>query len=621
MNVNELRSLGRVPFARGLAPLRRPKVAVAEVFGLDTEYTKRGKLVSWQLAGPRGVRLFTPPFTVERLYFEAQALADHADRRLFVFASFFSLAELQHLPVLESATGLRVFGQSVDADFSCGDTTLRVLDLARFFPGESLAKVAAAFGWTKKNCPVEFDDIGCDCLNVAEFVTYAMEDARLARDIYLALAAQFSADLTSYPTIASVAAASFRIEFLRNDYSPPKPQVRRLALLGCHGGRAEAFHRGPVAKCFGYDLASAYPNAVLSFERLPTPDLWRETETVRANVVGFVEGWFEFPTSERYPSLPVNVDGVLVYALAGFGVFTVDEWNYARSIGAKLRVLRAWTAQAKRGDDALARFESKMLVQRAQASGARKVAAKLAANAVIGKMAQRVRIVDYGAWLTFCREGGWTIGEGIGTPIEMIRALGFDRGVSFGGCFCPEWTSLVMGRVRARISKLARDHRAVYVHTDSVWTRDKIVDPPADLELREKGTAVVVRAMFGLIGKRLARHGVTSDEVGFDIIRAIEFGLPPPGAYTSKRVRGLRESIRKGVALGGFVEEVRECGSAWDQKRKLEADGSTNPWGTPLDFRLAREENSANEPTSHGSGKNGGGRSSSSGRKSRSRRS
>lgn len=620
MNVNELRSLGRVPFARGLAPLRRPKVTPAQTLGLDAEFTKRGKLVSWQLAGARGVRLFEPPLTIQKLMLEASQLVDDQACKLFLFASFWSLAELGHLPVLEQATGLRMFGQSVDADFTVGDVTLRVLDLARFFPGESLASVARSFGWEKKDCPVDFEDIGCDCLNIADFVTYALEDARLARDIYNALAAQFSADLTSYPTAASVAAASYRLDFLRDDYGPPAPSVRRLALLSCHGGRAEAFHRGPVRRCYGYDLKSAYPQAVLDLERMPTPDMWHETERIDARSVGFVEGWFTFPAGELYPCLPINVDGVLVYPLAGFGVFTFDEWCYARSIGAELRVLRAWSAPAKRGDDSLARFESSLMIQRANSTGARRVAAKLAANAVIGKMAQRVRIVDYGGFLTFCRAGGWTVAEGVGTPVEMIRALGFDRGVSLGGCYCPEWTSLVMGRVRARISKLARDSRAVYVHTDSVWTRDKIESPPADLELRERGQAIVVRAMFGLIGKRLAHHGITRDDIALQVIRAIEFGESPPLSYVTKRPKGLRESLRKGLKLGGPLEEVRECGSAWDQKRRLANDGSTAPWNNPLDFRLAREKNSEHGTASLGGGESGGGSTSHERRKGRGRR-
>jgi hypothetical protein len=114
------------------------------------------------------------------------------------------------------------------------------------------------------------------------------------------------------------------------------------AVESYHGGRNEQFWFGP---CFedawtDCDLASAYPTAMSLISR---PD-WRNIRTTTdlndfgSQELAFALLDFEFPTSMRYPTMPVRTDNGLVFPLTGTTFCAAPEIALARSLGAKLKI-------------------------------------------------------------------------------------------------------------------------------------------------------------------------------------------------------------------------------------------------------------------------------------------
>jgi len=110
-----------------------------------------------------------------------------------------------------------------------------------------------------------------------------------------------------------------------------------------HGGRNEQFWFGPGFEdgWSDFDLSSAYPTAM---SLIGMPDWTRiydckDIDAYTATTLGFTEVRFEFPTTTRYPCLPVRTENGLIFPRTGESYCSAPELVAAKALGAKLEIL------------------------------------------------------------------------------------------------------------------------------------------------------------------------------------------------------------------------------------------------------------------------------------------
>ena len=603
MTPERIAELGRDPFVRILRPLKRPKRSVATVYGLDTEYDPRGKLVCWTVSGPGGDELFTSPLT-------AAALADHVEAtdpgaRSAVFVSYFSLAELQFFDVAAECESLRLFGRgSTDVVFRrrTNRPLVSIVDVARFFDGQPLKAAAASFGLQKLDYDVR--DVSAANLRDARFRDYAIRDARITRIIFERLREEWlglGVDLLAYPTAASAAAALWRTSYLDAPHERGDPFVRRMGLRCAWGGRAEAFRRGFWPAATELDLKSAYPRAVVSYGAFPRPKEWREEGRLSAAIdarFALATVDFEFPRGSLFPCLPVMVDGRMIFPLRGRSDASGDELKLAAGMGAKLWLVRSVVAN-EATDDSAQRFMQWALETRAKVKGtARAYCAKLAANSLTGKWSQNRDGVDFDQVLRVAEaemvrpESLYQLG-----PAEQ-KELGIAAEPILGGAFWPEAYALTTGRVRARLgAALVAAGDPLYCATDSVWHAGDAAPPTDEWDAKLRGPAAVCRTRLARMengeDEHLAFHGVGSRDAARELLSRFSLAAPDDVEveYDARRPIGLREGLRYGKQVGKWIVETgRRASSKWDGKRRLVGGGSSVPWETAHDAEPGEPE-------------------------------
>lgn len=588
-----IEKLGRQAIVGGINPLKRAQRDEDPIYGFDTEYdSETREFLSYQLSGPGLEGLWTEDITIEAIAARIRANGNGVSTRTGAWlVTFWSYAELQFLPVLSDSFDWQIYGSgSFDCAFQTEDGfELRIFDISRFFERSSLAKVAQSFGLKK----LDWDRtrVTRKDLDNPKFREYAINDARLCRQIMELLRSQFL-ELGADPLISKTAAGStatvFRHKFVKEPITTKLPKARIAGLNSCWGGRAEAFQTGHFPQLWEYDLESAYPNAVLSIKRFPTGADLKEGSSGE----GFAHVIFKHPKGTDYPAIPVMTNQAQVYPLEGIAWITSFELARARELGAEIEVLEQWYYRG--GDTSLHELIEWALEIRRNSTGAKSIAAKLMANSLIGKLAQRRGGTDMEKLRAFCEKEGVSIHDAIKLSSEELKALGLERPNKVGTCFMPEWNALITGFVRAQLHGILQMSNPVYCATDSVWSTKPIKDPPKGLGLKRTGPGAVVRTRFGAIyppgeEPHIAHHSIWNRKAGLDLIK--EFDKISEIHYPIKRAVKLRESIRTRVRLATFLEETRKGNTNWDGKRELLPDGTTRPWKTIEDHLKWRKAN------------------------------
>lgn len=589
--------LGEGAFERKMEPLNRASQCNAEIVGFDTEYTSdNAELLSFQLAwNDEASFTVSDGLSIKKLARAVRALGVPAGSEVML-VTYFSLAELQFLPVKREAYAWREYGSgSLDCSFYSEEyqLTLHVFDLARFFDKQSLAKVADSFGLKKLDW--QRTKVTRADLRKPGFKEYAINDAKLCVEIVKQLRAQFApfgVDPIYEKTAASTAASVFRRNWVTKTLESGNNRARLAGMKACWGGRAEACARGAFDIAYEYDLKSAYPNAAITLGSMPVSGSWIECNTLPRLLKckgGFARVHFRFPQDERYPSLPVILPTCQLYPLEGVEWVTLDEIRGALACGAKIvKLYEGWGYN--RGTSILRDYMQEILEKRAKATGAQKIALKLLANSLIGKFAQRVSDIDVDALRRKAEEENISVDDIGKMSRAELEALGISPQVRVGAVFMPEWNALITGRVRARIGALARETEAIYIATDAVWTTKKLASVPADLELKRFGPAVVARTRFGLIDgegeemAHIAHHSIWNRKAAEGLLRNLEESSK---RYLIRKPVKLRESLRKGVNVGTWEKSFRTGDTSWDLKRELNNDGSSKPWRNADEYRNA----------------------------------
>lgn len=597
---------GNVLYSRSVHPLKRSGRALGYVVGFDTEYTSKGaELLSIQLwhkdkslfkVWPKGKKL-TPRW----LYKACVKLVEKTDQD-FVLVTYFSLAELQFLPVVTEGFQLREYGRgSLDVQFAIQGTRqkLKIFDLARWFDGKSLVKAAKSVGLKK----LEFDTktVTRGSLRKRKFKEYALHDAYLCYEIMQRLRNHFlettEIDPITVKTPASASASAFRHLYVKETLWCDVNRARYAACRGGWGGRAEAFKRGKLRGVYHeYDFTSAYPASGIALGEMPIQGSWKETKSVRVLERmrgGFAEVAFQFAPNVTYPCLPIFTQDAMIYPLSGRAWCTFEEVKQALAMGAEIDLIEGWGYN--HGTTALRDYLQWTLDERREAQGAGKVMFKLLGNALIGKFAQQINKVPIEEYYRLAEEGGFYLDEMFGLSSDELIALGASAVVSVGPVFMPEWNGLITGYTRAALAELVDSGKAVYCHTDSAWCRQKPKCERLPFEIKTSGPVKVVRTRFAGIGKKynptevkagrthVAHHSIWSLKAGCAMLNRFNGG-GFEYEYTIKRPLKLRESIKKNDTLGRWVKETRKGQTHWGGKRRLLPDGNTVPWASVTEY-------------------------------------
>ena len=595
MQDRQIRQIGEKAFLAMIRHLKTSHHSSATLLGFDTEYvSKTGSYLSTQLATAGAARIWDIDrhgrITVDRLARWIRELEPDATE--VVLVSYFSLAELQFLPVKSESFGWREYGNSFDCSFFSNryKMSIRVFDLARFFDRRGLASVAEAFGMKK----LEWDTtrVRKSDLRSPKFREYAINDAILVYDIMSALREEFmgrGVDILCADTPARASSEVFRQEYVQEDLGNEHSRSRYAGMRAAWGGRAEAFHRGEFPTLYEYDLPSAYPTAAVQIGRFPTTRDWREIRSARGMssfAGGFLHCNFAFPASELYPCIPTIMGGLMLYPLQGSEWITTYEVQFALECGAKIEILEGWGFRT--GTTCLAEYMADIMRQRKKATGPRSVALKLLANSLIGKLAQRIYKVSADAIWKHHEETGESIESLMSLSMEDLQALGLPATISVGPCFMPEWNALITGYTRARLSRYVRAVGAVYCATDSVWTTRKH-KPMYGAKLKRSGAGAVYRSRLGYIGEHYVHHAIHSAKAARRILTDPEGDM----SYMIRRPLKLRESLARAEPVGTWVEESRVASLDWDGKRHLCEDGTTRPLRTAEEAIVFRKDQSS----------------------------
>ena len=576
-----------------IRPLKTHRFSDAAVLGFDTEYTSKGaRLLSVQLAyGDKAEFFPIRELTVDALAELVISVAGLGTRNA-VLVSYYSFAELQFLPVKTEAFRWREYGGSFDCSFYSKrhGCSVRLFDLARFFERRSLATVAESFGL--KKLPWNTTEVTAATVRDKAFREYAKNDAVITLKIFEALRVEFAGrgtDILVSETPARASSEIFRSQYVTKEIANRNSRARFAGMRSAWGGRAEAFRVGSFPQLFEYDLQGAYPNACISFGSLPATKNWAEILTLKgidSFAGGFAQVRFEFPLDEIYPCLPRAYDNSLLYFTRGVEWVTLDEIRLARSMGADVELLEGWGYKA--GTTELVEFMRAMVDERKTAKGARRVMLKLAANSIIGKLAQRTPTADLEALWKVSQDEGIAIEDLLYLPETELAKYGITKGFSVGSCFMPEWNALITGRVRAEISKLARETEAVYCATDAIWARKEqphihaTFSYDTGIELKRRGPGQVFRTKVGRIddpkekadGYHVVHHGIHSRAVADAMMRSGAW----KATYVNKRPVKIRESLLHDKPFAKWGEFEMTASLGWDMGRALNEDGTTRPW-------------------------------------------
>lgn len=374
-------------------------------WAFDTE-TQDGKAVLLTVAGPEkrdGSLLFPKSFRAC-----VEFLASHADRFMAYNMDYDARALLKFLPqgallslyrdefVLWRGFSIR-YRAGREFVVSWGEKIVRVFDLAIHFQRSLRQAVKDVFGKDLKSVIPEswYPRMGKILRRggkrAALILDYALQDARVTRDLWIALDTQFRAlgidsKVLSRPLSPGAMAAGFFGDKIKFKNLPQWAQYS--AKKAYAGGRIEIFQRGNFPRVWGYDLKSAYPWALST---LPDPHglEFLQGADFRADAlysVFFVH--VNIPLDVSIPPIPAWKEKTRVYPIGRYMTWvTGPEAELLQRRGWLLKIIRGYhlvgDARPWLGPDIRRLFK----IRKTHPEYSQAV--KLVLNSIYGKLAQQ----------------------------------------------------------------------------------------------------------------------------------------------------------------------------------------------------------------------------------------
>ncbi len=628
MTSHEIELLGNAVYRTGIAPYtRKPGFSNrALVVGFNTKFSsksrigaKTNELISVQLIND-DVELVLPfdmfesgrygvPvenfFDTIRAEFQRNGI-DTRQRDVYLYA-FFSNTDLGCLDLynLESRFRLQPGGTN---GYALQHAEFSVLDLSAFFPHQSLEDVARSFGYSVER--EHKKTITRRDLHDLFYREFAVRDAtlahKIARDLRIMTRDDIGVDIVTRRTPASVAACSYRLNYLDVHIGSAPAALRYQALRSYWGANNQCYYRGRVhGDVRTYDAISMYPSCAVRLAVLPRARDWTRYTSgdLEAALGGLLHVKFSYPPGEMFPALPVGDGTRLLFPLEGQSHCTLAELRYAVERGADITVLDGFCYAD--GDNSLARYCAMMLERKALAERdgdrARRSFYKNLLNSLIGKFGQHRVEYDLNELRATARTLSYARLDAmlaIENWIDEARDFGLELEprVSLGSAFQPEWAALILGQARQIQARAVIFSNAMTGTTDSVtvdtaWCTD--LEPLEAFEidgiqyaLESRGneavfarTRLYVVAQDGKIVKS-ALHGcpkVLEAERALLHWHGNEFDT-----ITRKRVSHLRNSLEVGYGLGVSKREKITMNYRWDGKRTIGGVVENFGWTAPL---------------------------------------
>ncbi|WP_426754766.1 DNA polymerase [Myxococcus sp. Y35] len=522
-----------------------------------------------------------------------------------------------------------------------GTWDVRLVDVSSYFPKIPLEEIARTVGLRRLD--VDGPHLAeLKRTDPARLVAHAARDAevplRAMRGFRESVLREWNIDVLGSRTLPSIASAIFRLHFARSGPAPVKkqqvvrkvrkgvtfrdeprveqvfdgdPRVRTLACRAYWGAQSEAFRRGFHVGAFAeYDAVSLYPHAAL-LQPLPhARTRWERLESLAQvqDYEGFGTFNFVFPEDTRYPCLPVHRQGVhrLVFPFQGTTSCTLAEVRLALRMGAKVALVEAhgFKPGSRERDHDVGRYMRHFLQQKGAAKrGSLEYAtAKLFANALLGKLAERMRSSGL---LDFEREAQLRgFGPGLGAAIHSSPGLraALKGPHDVGSAFAPEWATLILGRARAHMADIT-SRGALLVSTDAIICPEELdlrcegldalesVGSGMRLEHRADAVFIARARLYALLQKvenvrpgepvlgaddtwavvRVARQGTSESEKDFaqTLLACLREGRDVAPTRIRKRRLTAEAAVREHKPIHSVVEEEVRTGFSWDGKRRL----------------------------------------------------
>ena len=191
-----------------------------------------------------------------------------------------------------------------------------------------------------------------------------------------------------------------RVVTLKNKTATVMRSFIEPFIASCYsGGRNECYAFGPstIGIWNDFDLAGAYTTGLVDLRHIDYDNFrfTRDVNDFTGHVLGFAYVEFSFPTTTRFPSLPVrgSNDG-LFYPLTGFSYCTAPEIEVALNLGCEIKIIHGVVIPWLEGDNRL--FEPYVThirdLRKSYTKGSiDELYAKLLGNSLYGKTAQGLK--------------------------------------------------------------------------------------------------------------------------------------------------------------------------------------------------------------------------------------
>jgi len=583
--------MGKLAYRQSIYPYKREPYNNVAIVGLDTEfYFKDGinHLATWQLGLSNGKNaLYMDDINKTAMVDRSIAMLGKVPEHL-IFVTYFIIAEAQFFVSPEWT--ISEYKGKYRFHAKHGKLDVQVIDIGNWYPREKLSSVAELHGLKKQDYPIVevMQKIADGKLTVKKlvatdkkFVQYAVNDSIITAKIAETMRSfyfQYGVDIAITQTAAGTSAAVFRKHYVPEPITQFNVRLRKLAMLACWGGRTECFYRGEHEKCIEYDAFAHHPSSAICIGELPNQKDWRRVTNVKdllSGRGGLAHISFKYPKGEEYPCLPVYDDGNLLFPLEGDSKCSSYEIQLALESGARITILDGYSFD--HGNTYLQDYLLWLRSLREKTTNdVESRLLKLMMNSIIGKLFQKsVEGYDLNAANQFAFDHGIPINVAIATiglPIKKTTTV--------GSCFYPEWYALVIGYARANISRLARQHKAIMVSSDSLIVPHKITKFNDDIKyaIKGKGHYLGYRCKLYRLGSKLAHHGVHNKAMAEKMLATYMADEADDILYDVKHITLLREAWKAGTPMGINIKKQMEVSLLYDYKRKLLKSGYTVPW-------------------------------------------
>ena len=602
---------------RPVFPLKGKKDKIPEdweVVGFDTEYNDSENFYTYQLWHSDEQNSFlTPPGKLELEEIVEEAHIISGGNKILI-ASYFNMAELHTFATDFWKTKYEYYQVHPKSMFHIKGTYNGIqflfYDLWHFFASggsSGLKQVAKDFGYEK----LDYDTTTVHRENLSDpkFKQYAMVDAKLCKQIFLDMERSanehFNVSMFIRGTGASLAMASYQLNYLKRELPPPDNKIRRLALKCNWAARVEAGYVGHQDTMYEHDAEAFYPNSVLQFDGFPISTDWKDGIPDDFQGEGFATIEFEYPKDEDWPSLPVWGGDSLLFPLSGITNCTLGEIRLAITRGMKIKTFYSGYYYTKGSENSFITFmrdavELKNIAKYTK-NKSQEIMAKLMCNSVIGKQIQNrggMNWEKFNKWAETI-DDSQMIEDVLAGKLEGGPIPNFKDALHIGGTFLPEWHTLILGKSREIIARTIYGtplYPQIYdVSTDALIIPNDYIGPNTKIPFKIKHAKVQGRIIRG---KQYVFHNDTEIlkcahhamhmsqfEAGYRILFADHHAKE---AYTTNRFGTLKEATTHTGSYGIMRERAMSIQYRPEPKRRIAGDGYTHPWQTMSDYQNLR---------------------------------